>query len=161
MDENIINDEINGSEADNGAVDNETYKEETKKCRYCGREMNTNFDFCIYCGKNQSDIRIPVRVEAEKKKAAPVIRVKKKKTSQIVYLALSIASFSIAFIFFVSGMLSWLGAGAITAGSVFGNIFGSTDVSVYIVSLINVTASLLSSVIFVLAGFVLLYLKNK
>ncbi len=152
MEENkVINEEIT----------EETYREEKQLCRYCGREMNTDFEFCIYCGKSQKDTVLPaVKTVAEKKKA-PVVKPKKKNAFSVVFLVISLIFFSLSFVFFLMGVLSWAGAGAITTGSVFGNMFGSVDVSSYILCLINIVAAFFSSLIFMFAGFVMLFLRKR
>ncbi len=150
MDEYIKNEEF----------ESEINKEETIKCRYCGRELNENFEFCVYCGKNQSDVPMPVKPREEKKKPLSV-KPKKKKASNIVLFILSLVLFGAGAVFFVLGIINWLGLGMISSGSVFGNLFGSVDVSSYIIAFINIVASFFCSVIFMLAGIAVnMYRKN-
>ena len=144
----------------NEEIAEETYQEEKQLCRYCGREMNTNFEFCIYCGKSQKETVLPaVKAPQEKKNKARVVKAKKKKALSVALLVVSIVFFSLSFVFFLMGVLSWAGAGSLTTGSVFGNMFGNVDVSSYILCLINVVASFFSSLIFMLAG--MLTIKNR
>ncbi len=146
----------------NEEIAEETYQEEKHLCRYCGREMNTDFEFCIYCGKSQKETVLPaVKTPQEKKKTAPVVKAKKKNALSVALLVLSIVFFSLSLVFFLMGVLSWAGAGALTTESVFGNMFGSVDVSSYILCMINVVASFFSSLIFMFAGLIMLILKKR
>ena len=143
----------------------ESYKEERRLCRYCQRELNTNFDFCIYCGKSQKDTGVPaLKQEPEKKKTASVVKPKKKRNAvSAVLISFSVFSFFLALIFFINGLLSWAGLGAVSAsaGGVFGNVFGGNDVSSYIVCLINTFSSFFVTIIFMLAGMTLLFARKR
>lgn len=139
----------------------EINKEKTKNCRYCGRELNTNFDFCIYCGKNQSDVPSPVKPLEEKRKISSVIKAGKKSLKDKVLLILSLVCFAIGLVFFAIGIVNWAGIGVISAGSVFGNLFGSVDVSSYIIAFINIVSSFLSAVVFILGGMAFQLFRRK
>lgn len=138
------------------------HTEETVVCKYCGRELNSEFDFCTFCGKSRSETPIPVTRVQEEKKAPPVIKAKKRNPADIILFILSLTSFGAALVFFFTGMLSWASAGSVGgSNSMFGNLFGSSDMSVYIISFINVVAAYLTSIVFMLAGIVFLMFRKR
>lgn len=146
---------------ENNLVNEETYKEEKQICRYCGREMNENFEFCIYCGKSQKNTVLPAVENFSQKKKAPVVKPLKKNAFSTFLLVMSVVFFSASLLFLLSGLLSWVGAGVITTGSVFDNMFGSTDVSAYILCMIDVAASFFLTLIFMFAGFIMMFLRKR
>ena len=148
----------------NEEIKEDGYEEEKRSCRYCGREMNTDFDFCIYCGKSQNETVLPaVKPVLNKENDIPVVKVKKKKkkVNSVLLLAFSITFFVVALIFFFGGFISWMGTSSVTTDSIFGSMFGSVDVSSYIISFMNVVASFLASLIFMFAGFIMLTLRKR
>jgi len=152
--ENILNGEITEEEP-------QVHFEEKRICKYCGRELNAGFDFCTYCGKSQLEETLPAKPVKDKANTPPVIKAKKKNPLKIVLLVLSLVSFGIAAFFFVAGSIAWGSLGALnSSGNVFGNLFGSTDVSVFIIVLANIVASYLSALFFMLAGIVLLMFRK-
>ena len=93
-----------------------------------------------------------VKATEAKRKIAPVIKAGRKNLKDKVLLILSLVCFALGLVFFAAGVISWAGIGAVSSGSVFGNLFGSVDVSSYIIAFINIVSSFLAAVVFILGG---------
>lgn len=138
--------------------------EEKQKCKYCGRELSTDFEFCIYCGKNL-DEKIPEiskSMEIKPVKKDKIIAVKKKQSSDFVLTLLAILFFAVALCFFVAALISngLMENPVSQAGSAF-DIFGSSETTVDLSGLSNVISNYFNTLIFMLAGYILLRIRKK
>ena len=134
---------------------------ETNKCKFCGRELSVGFDFCTYCGKSQKDVPA-IKPEPEKipEKTIPVKKAHRKFDSPVLF-AFATVFFVLAALTFIIALINLSQVGAVKSGNnPFGGLFSSDDNSELIKSMINITANLLTSILFTVTGFFLMILRK-
>lgn len=132
--------------------------EEKQKCKYCGRELSTGFDFCIYCGKN-----LVHDYDAYLKKAGfgvksdeNVIKAKKNLDLYKIYTAAALVFFGFAALFFLLGLI---GSGSID-DKAYGNAFGGYG-GAGVNEFLKVISDYFCTLIFMFAGYILLRIRKK
>ena len=158
--ENGEKETVNDNVKSEPSYEEEVFEAETKKCKFCGRDLNVGFDFCTYCGKSQKDIPV-VKPAAEQFKTKPSAKPVRKKFDSPVLFAFAMASFAIAAVCLVIALINFATTGAPAGGEdFFGGFFSGEDNSELIKTLIGIITHLLISVIFTITGFFLMLLRK-
>lgn len=122
-------------------------EESTKACKFCGKELDFNMNFCTRCGKSQEE-----NVESEPRKKRVVRIVKKKKIS--LPKIFSFVSFGISMVIMLFALTRMFFYNTTVI-----SIFGTSNDAV-IINQTYVIGSLIISLMFMLFGMFLYKIKD-